>query len=64
MTLDEEMQKPFVPLALVEYLRETYNMPRLLEAKGLKSNDEHMGYLKGVQEVVTHLDVLSKANED
>lgn len=64
MTLDEELQKPFVPLALVEYLKETYSLPRLLEVKNLKSNDEHMGYLKGVQAVITHLDVLSKANED
>lgn len=29
-----------------------------------KTNDEHMGYLKGVQEVITKLEILSKAGDE
>ena len=61
----EEFKRPFVSKELVEYLQKTAgNLNYLLNnAKDFKTNDEHLGYIKGVNAVITTLDAFSKQDE-
>lgn len=52
--------EPFVPLDIVEYLQREYSLDALLHSnERFFSNDEHLGYMKGVQEVINRLHALS-----
>lgn len=53
---------PFVPLEVVEYLKDVYDVDYLLTTK-VSSSEELVGYIKGVRTVIQSLDALSKRKE-
>lgn len=65
--LENELKRPMVSKELIDYLRATYSVDLLMDInninKTIRNNDEHIGFLKGIQEVITRLDVLRKERE-
>lgn len=52
--------EPFVPRDIVDYLEEYYNTHELLSRKKeFMTADEHLGYMKGVIDIVSHLKSLA-----
>jgi len=62
--LDEEVKLPFVPLHLIEYLKKTYGLEYVLNVQFCSNNDEHIGYMRGVHEVITKLDSIAKRGDN
>lgn len=57
--------EPFVSLEVVEHLNKVYNLDTLLSRKErFFTNDEHMGYIKGVHDVISYLHALSIRKDD
>ncbi len=54
---------PFVPLDVVDYLKNIYTMSSMISKKDVDNNDEHIGYIKGVNEVIDILDGLATRKE-
>lgn len=57
--------EPFVSRDLVIHLQHMYNLDTLLTTKrdSFFTNDEHIGYMKGVNEVLNYLLALSVRKE-
>lgn len=55
--MEEDLKIPFVSQEVIEYLKETFNIEYLLEFK-MKNNDEHLGFIRGVREVIGRLEVI------
>lgn len=55
--MEEDLKIPFVSQELVEYLNKTFNIETLLGYK-VKNNDEHLGFIRGVREVIGRLEVI------
>ena len=53
---------PFVPLDVIDYLNAVYTKESLLDAK-VDNNDELVGYMKGVTEVIAVLTGLATRKE-
>lgn len=57
--------EPFVPLDVVNYLEEFYNTQTLLDKrKEFMTADEHLGYMKGVMDIVSHLKSLATRKDE
>lgn len=50
---------PILPPIFVEYLEQTYNTDMVLR-NNTRNNDELVGYLRGVRDVLAHVRFLSK----
>lgn len=58
----EDLKIPVVPKDIVDYLEETFNVDNLLIVK--KGNgDEHLGFIRGVREVIIRLKHLSNKED-
>lgn len=55
--MEEDLKIPFVSQELVQYLNDTFNIENLLGFKA-KNNDEHLGFIRGVREVIGRLEVI------
>lgn len=62
----DETKLPYVPVLLVEHLEETFNRTYCIKelAKDVKSCDERMGFIEGVDYVIDYLKAVAFANED
>jgi hypothetical protein len=54
--------KPFVPLEVVFYLQKVYSLPDLLN-KEFNNADRKLGYMEGINEVITILDALARRKD-
>jgi hypothetical protein len=52
-----EIKVPSIPVQIIEYLEESFRIDSLLSKK-TSNNDEQVGFIKGVREVVGHLRTL------
>jgi hypothetical protein len=63
MYLDDELKIPFVSQGLLEYLEVSFGIDTLLTQK-TKNNDEHLGYIKGVREVLGRLRAIHESQDE
>lgn len=50
----DELKVPFISKELVEYLEAQFGMDYLIGFRAA-NNDEHMGFIKGVREILANL---------
>lgn len=55
--MEEDLKIPYVPKELIEYLKSVFNINTLLDYN-MSNNDEHLGFIKGVREVIGRLEVM------
>lgn len=55
--MEDNLKIPFVTQELLEYLEESFGIDTLLTQK-TENNDEHMGFIKGVREVIGRLKAI------
>lgn len=55
--MEDNLKIPFVTQELLEYLEESFGIDTLLTQKTV-NNDEHMGFIKGVREVIGRLKAI------
>lgn len=63
MYLEDELKIPFVSHELLEYLETSFGIDTLLTQK-TKNNDEHLGYIKGVRDVLGRLKAIHENQEE
>lgn len=65
MTINEEMQIPYVSPELVKYLRETYSLPNTLHMMDSADNaDIAMGFLFGINTLIERLEAIKVQQEE
>lgn len=65
MKYNDEMQIPYVSKELCEYLRETYNLPTVLNGLGADcSGDTAVGYFIGINTVIERLEAIQVQQEE
>lgn len=60
----EAPELPILPLALYEHLEEAFNIDYLLSKSQPGNNDERIGYIRGVRDMLAHCRLLAHINED
>lgn len=55
--MEDNLKIPYVSQELIEYLEKSFGIDTLLTQK-TKNNDEHMGFIKGVREVIGRLKAI------
>lgn len=50
----DNLKVPFIPEELLVYLEAQFGMDYMLGFKA-KNNDEHIGYIKGIRELIANL---------
>lgn len=50
----EELKDPYVSKEVIEFLEQRFNINTLMSQK-TSNNDEHIGFMKGVREVINSL---------
>ena len=59
----EDERTPYVSSEVVEYLERVYSVQAMLDKSGkMKNNDEHIGYIKGIHDVIGLLRFVSDNN--
>lgn len=58
----DELKEPYVSKELIEYLEDTFKIDTLLLYKA-KNNDELVGFISGVREVIGRLKVMNQDME-
>jgi hypothetical protein len=61
---DDEALTPTIPTQAYEYLLKSYGTEFLVSANRFANNDEHMGYIKGVLEVLGKLKQMQNIRGD
>lgn len=52
--LMDDLKIPYVSREIIEYVEKAFNMDTLLTQK-VRNNDEHLGFIRGVREVIGRL---------
>ena len=60
----ENPELPTLPQVLYEHLEAAYNIDHILSRPRPKTNDELIGYIRGVREVLAMCRVLAEIEED
>lgn len=61
--LDTEEILPYCPASVYDYLYRNYNLNAVM-SHNFKNNDMHIGYIMGVMDVINHIKILAKINEE
>lgn len=63
---NSDIQIPYVPKDVCEYLRGVYSLPTVLNTvrKGTPNNDVALGYMQGVNAVLEFLEALQGQQEE
>lgn len=61
---DEQKLTPYCPPLVYEELKENFNLNYLMEGHNCSNNDEHIGYIRGVMDVLARVKVLAKINDE
>lgn len=65
MTINDEMKIPYVSKEICKYLRETYNLPMVLnQVVTAKNADLAMGIMLGINEVIERLEAITVQQEE
>lgn len=65
MTVNDEMRIPYVSKEICKYLRETYNLPVVLnQVITAKNADIAMGMMLGINEVIERLEAITIQQEE
>lgn len=65
MTVNDEMRIPYVSKEICKYLRETYNLPVVLnQVVTAKNADIAMGMMLGINEVIERLEAITIQQEE
>ena len=54
---------PVVPIVIYKELCKNFDIDSILISKKLKNNDETIGYIKGVRDVLNRVFILTKTDE-
>lgn len=57
--MEDDLKIPYVSKDIVEYLEEVFSTDTILTLK-VSNNDEHLGYIKGVREVIGRLKYIQE----
>ena len=60
---DEGDLTPYCPPQVYEELKENFNLAYLM-GHNSKNNDEHIGYIRGVMDVLARVKILANINDD
>lgn len=60
----ERHELPKLPYVFYEYLDKQFNTDYMLSKSQLKTNDELIGYMRGVRDVLTAIKVLTDNNDE
>lgn len=55
---------PYCPPQVYEELVKDFNLNYLMSHNSKNNNDEHIGYIRGVMDVLQRVKILSKYNEE
>lgn len=61
---DADENLPRVPPIIYEELKKNFNIDYVLSASDLKSNDEKIGYIRGVRDVLSRISVLAHIEKE
>lgn len=59
---ENDLKVPFISKALIEYLETAFGIDVLLESAA-RNNDEHVGYMRGVRDILRHLKAINEDKE-
>ncbi len=60
---DDGEKLPYVNPMIYEHLEKAYSLGSLM-THNFKSNDEHIGYIKGVMDVLGHIKAMANLKDD
>lgn len=60
---DDGEKLPYVNPVIYEHLERAYSLGSLM-THNFKTNDEHIGYIKGVMDVLGHIKMMANLNDD
>lgn len=60
---DEDDLLPYCPPQVYEELTKNFNLNALMSHNS-RNNDEHIGYIRGVMDVLQRVKILSKYNDE
>lgn len=56
----EMLEAPYIPNEIIEYLKKAFNIHYCIGVmENTKNASEAIGFIKGVMEVINHLDILN-----
>ena len=61
---DEDDLLPYCPPQVYEELKKNFNLNYLMGHNSNNNNDEHIGYIRGVMDVLQRVKILAKINEE
>lgn len=56
----DTFKEPYVSMELVEYMKGIFDYQQLIRSKQFTSAEEHIGYLKGINDVLVKLESMTK----
>ncbi len=62
--LREDHKLPLLPMVLYEHIDKQFNIDYLLSLSTPKNNDEKLGYIRGVRDVLSKLKMLTKYDNE
>ncbi len=60
---DDGEKLPYVNPVIYEHLEKAYSLGSLM-THNFKTNDEHIGYIKGVMDVLGHIKMMANLNDE
>lgn len=60
---DDGEKLPYVNPVIYEHLERAYSLGSLM-THNFKTNDEHIGYIKGVMDVLGHIKMMANLNDE
>ena len=60
---DDGEKLPYVNPMIYEHLEKAYSLGSLM-THNFKTNDEHIGYIKGVMDVLGHIKMMADLNDE
>ena len=60
---DDGEKLPYVNPMIYEHLERAYSLGSLM-THNFKTNDEHIGYIKGVMDVLGHIKMMANLNDE
>ena len=64
MFVNNDENLPQVPPIIYEELKKNFNIDYILGMSDLKSNDEKIGYIRGVRDVLSRVSVLAHIEKE
>ena len=62
--IDNDFIEPHVTLGALDYISRTFNCSEIVQSSKCKNNDELVGYLRGVTDVLNFIKHLTRRGED